>query len=110
NTPASKSIQCGFKLYRFELVETFTVGTKVPKGVPLPVVNNTIWQPDAPKAVDATKSLPGALKRFKPFFLAISPYFKTSTTLDSPPLDRKSTRLNSSHVSISYAGFCLKKK
>src|SRR5690242_21606386 len=25
-------------------------------------------------------------------------------------LDRKSTRLNSSHMSISYAGFCLKKK
>src|SRR5690625_6121645 len=24
--------------------------------------------------------------------------------------DRKSTRLNSSHVAISYAGFCLKKK
>src|SRR5699024_12294120 len=28
---------------------------------------------------------------------------------DLPP-DRKSTRLNSSHVSISYAVFCLKKK
>src|SRR5690242_21397312 len=28
--------------------------------------------------------------------------------LDSP--DRKSTRLNSSHMSISYAVFCLKKK
>src|SRR5207245_6973583 len=27
-----------------------------------------------------------------------------------PPLDRKSTRLNSSHGSISYAVFCLKKK
>src|SRR5437868_11334358 len=27
-----------------------------------------------------------------------------------PPSDRKSTRLNSSHVSISYAVFCLKKK
>src|SRR5207249_5792762 len=27
-----------------------------------------------------------------------------------PPRDRKSTRLNSSHVSISYAVFCLKKK
>src|SRR5207249_10637704 len=26
------------------------------------------------------------------------------------PQDRKSTRLNSSHVSISYAVFCLKKK
>src|SRR5207249_10860938 len=29
---------------------------------------------------------------------------------DSERLDRKSTRLNSSHVSISYAVFCLKKK
>src|SRR5207249_11590704 len=28
----------------------------------------------------------------------------------SADIDRKSTRLNSSHVSISYAGFCLKKK
>src|SRR5438067_8687700 len=27
-----------------------------------------------------------------------------------PTTDRKSTRLNSSHVSISYAVFCLKKK
>src|SRR5207253_4357243 len=27
-----------------------------------------------------------------------------------PQLDRKSTRLNSSHVAISYAVFCLKKK
>src|SRR6266704_4039916 len=27
-----------------------------------------------------------------------------------PPADRKSTRLNSSHVSSSYAVFCLKKK
>src|ERR1039458_5794912 len=27
-----------------------------------------------------------------------------------PPLDRKSTRLNSSHLGISYAVFCLKKK
>src|SRR5437868_9877218 len=30
--------------------------------------------------------------------------------LSRPPGDRKSTRLNSSHVSISYAVFCLKKK
>src|SRR2546426_4736141 len=28
----------------------------------------------------------------------------------SDPLDRKSTRLNSSHLVISYAVFCLKKK
>src|SRR5699024_11296997 len=30
--------------------------------------------------------------------------------LDEDQRDRKSTRLNSSHVSISYAVFCLKKK
>src|SRR3712207_8634056 len=29
---------------------------------------------------------------------------------DARPLDRKSTRLNSSHANISYAVFCLKKK
>src|SRR2546427_4341090 len=29
---------------------------------------------------------------------------------DDAPLDRKSTRLNSSHSQISYAVFCLKKK
>src|SRR2546426_8456247 len=29
---------------------------------------------------------------------------------DLPPRDRKSTRLNSSHLVISYAVFCLKKK
>src|SRR5690349_23584969 len=28
----------------------------------------------------------------------------------TPSIDRKSTRLNSSHVEISYAVFCLKKK
>src|SRR5690554_7771921 len=32
------------------------------------------------------------------------------TDPDSVPEDRKSTRLNSSHVRISYAVFCLKKK
>src|SRR5258708_20258809 len=29
---------------------------------------------------------------------------------NQPPIDRKSTRLNSSHQIISYAVFCLKKK
>src|SRR5438067_4805768 len=33
-----------------------------------------------------------------------------SDRIEFPHEDRKSTRLNSSHVSISYAVFCLKKK
>src|ERR1035438_10843765 len=33
-----------------------------------------------------------------------------SETLRPPERDRKSTRLNSSHLGISYAVFCLKKK
>src|SRR5690349_23467067 len=39
---------------------------------------------------------------------------RASSTAAEPrsarPIDRKSTRLNSSHVEISYAVFCLKKK
>src|SRR5438874_3250229 len=34
----------------------------------------------------------------------------THADRNAPALDRKSTRLNSSHVEISYAVFCLKKK
>src|SRR5699024_4230619 len=37
-------------------------------------------------------------------------YYFQPTEIMARSLDRKSTRLNSSHVSISYAVFCLKKK
>src|SRR5258708_27763213 len=40
----------------------------------------------------------------EPAYLAVNPMGKV------PALDRKSTRLNSSHQIISYAVFCLKKK
>src|SRR5690242_21781923 len=36
--------------------------------------------------------------------------FRSSGTTVAASRDRKSTRLNSSHMSISYAVFCLKKK
>src|SRR5438477_2715323 len=39
-----------------------------------------------------------------------SPAFRRMMMLDQLTTDRKSTRLNSSHMSISYAVFCLKKK
>src|SRR5690625_6147679 len=35
---------------------------------------------------------------------------RTARTIGATVRDRKSTRLNSSHVAISYAVFCLKKK
>src|SRR5690625_5636325 len=35
---------------------------------------------------------------------------QSSSALQTKTLDRKSTRLNSSHVAISYAVFCLKKQ
>src|SRR3712207_9570026 len=35
---------------------------------------------------------------------------QTRPTITKSKLDRKSTRLNSSHANISYAVFCLKKK
>src|SRR5699024_11373645 len=53
------------------------------------------------------------IRRRRPSFSKLAPWL----TLRGPPTDgsrrvrdRKSTRLNSSHVSISYAVFCLKKK
>src|SRR3712207_7010324 len=59
--------------------------------------------------------------RFKGTFLYFFSIYATSSDLSvikaistsdikSPILDRKSTRLNSSHANISYAVFCLKKK
>src|SRR5687768_17738405 len=43
-------------------------------------------------------------------FLVIDPPKRIDETRDVRVLDRKSTRLNSSHGYISYAVFCLKKK
>src|SRR5690606_15007365 len=72
----------------------------------------------APSAIAATRPaylLPPRSKTTAsmPAFLArsatSSPTFFALAVL-SPSKDRKSTRLNSSHVKISYAVFCLKKK
>src|SRR5437868_11038006 len=40
----------------------------------------------------------------------VAPRLREAGERECPCSDRKSTRLNSSHVSISYAVFCLKKK
>src|SRR5258705_7303965 len=49
----------------------------------------------------------GAKKILHRSFACLSPVF---AAVGAALLDRKSTRLNSSHLGISYAVFCLKKK
>src|SRR5439155_6483418 len=44
------------------------------------------------------------------FFADVRRWYGNNTALTGSGTDRKSTRLNSSHVAISYAVFCLKKK
>src|SRR5436305_14036440 len=62
------------------------------------------WQPDAEGA--AAPRLAVNLDR-----AAVVPDDpETDRQTQAGPLDRKSTRLNSSHVRTSYAVFCLKKK
>src|SRR3712207_7890067 len=56
--------------------------------------------------------LPGQAES-KPMELAVvnnTLYFSADDGSSGRELDRKSTRLNSSHANISYAVFCLKKK
>src|SRR5690348_17375325 len=70
---------------------------------------------------DALPIWPFSIKRFEPHAARDLPYrvFESSSPqknrselphIDRLVQDRKSTRLNSSHPSISYAVFCLKKK
>src|SRR5439155_8839181 len=55
-------------------------------------------------------TLGGALGLVASILMGIAVTFLSGPLLDLGPEDRKSTRLNSSHVAISYAVFCLKKK
>src|SRR5690348_17873835 len=60
-------------------------------------------------------ALPINEPRVRTFLLLIPRTYHVLTTIRQFPIeflvqDRKSTRLNSSHPSISYAVFCLKKK
>src|SRR5699024_12776398 len=50
------------------------------------------------------------LKSFQTIDNVTAHLFQSLSPVDVGTKDRKSTRLNSSHVSISYAVFCLKKK
>src|SRR5260221_2928339 len=74
--------------------------------------------PDAQAVLRAQRSIDGIILEDEKVFeksragrhLAPLLHLHQRTPLILPRLDRKSTRLNSSHTVISYAVFCLKKK
>src|SRR5690554_3991289 len=53
---------------------------------------------------------PGEFPLVPRAFIGVCTSLKVTMNKGNPLVDRKSTRLNSSHVRISYAVFCLKKK
>src|SRR5690606_39953706 len=53
---------------------------------------------------------PGRAARRRNFESLVAGLSERAKFVDGEEVDRKSTRLNSSHVKISYAVFCLKKK
>src|SRR5437870_10557154 len=58
----------------------------------------------------STQSIESAQSKIREGFRTVTPYLVVQRCESLRELDRKSTRLNSSHVAISYAVFCLKKK
>src|SRR2546426_12675195 len=75
---------------------------------PLPISPPDVVRPEAQKAVieGAFELSPTASARLLPPLTALGVAAEDGTLI----LDRKRTRLNSSHLVISYAVFCLKKK
>src|SRR5690606_39878402 len=73
-------------------------------------IGNTPLPPAVPEIDDARASVGKAYfeQGFAVWIVEIKRPLKSASDISS--LDRKSTRLNSSHVKTSYAVFCLKKK
>src|SRR5690349_5720959 len=84
----------------------FTIAVSLPGLVKLPF-NDTL-----PNGTPTPTGVGGTSNSALNSFLAGNPNIFTRETYGGAefPQDRKSTRLNSSHVEISYAVFCLKKK
>src|SRR5258708_21587935 len=82
--------------------------------VPVDCCDNAMSMPPAPASTSAFNVKPPPLVPPLVLVPAINVIFPPAPTPMAEPtaaaLDRKSTRLNSSHQIISYAVFCLKKK
>src|SRR3712207_7888365 len=72
----------------------------------------TLFRSVGPMQIQGPKSKEVMTDLFGENILEVPYYYMVHRELDGMELviDRKSTRLNSSHANISYAVFCLKKK
>src|ERR1035441_8584261 len=96
---------------RFEDPRLIQGGGRYTDDIKLPgLVHGVVLR--SPHAHARIKSLDIAAAKAAPGVLAVltSADVKAAGYGDLPVPDRKSTRLNSSHLGISYAVFCLKKK
>src|SRR5699024_11817360 len=84
-----------------------SVGAEISPNFDSLLVKMTCRGKDFQQAVQRTRR---ALKEFNIAGVATNIGFLRALLREPDFVDRKSTRLNSSHVSISYAVFCLKKK
>src|SRR5215208_8119428 len=78
-------------------------------------INNLVALVATLAIVLATRAVPRGVARLRalgrpPAWHFLGGFGGAAIVLVSAAADRKSTRLNSSHVAISYAVFCLKKK
>src|SRR5690606_41914353 len=87
--PPSSTLFPYTTLFRSPLITEVLLTDKVGALVAMSRLSSDYWQGDEPKVQEIV--------------------LKTDTGVERKR-DRKSTRLNSSHVKISYAVFCLKKK
>src|SRR3989442_10127554 len=70
----------------------------------------TLFRSRAPAIAFSTMGKNAARKMMYSFCVSPIPNHRMLSGIQASGGDRKSTRLNSSHVRISYAVFCLKKK
>src|SRR5207253_3660489 len=89
-----------------EELDAYLVQQLKAAGVTQPLFDDTARQ----ALYQATKGILRKVNKLALTALRLAASRKEATVGESILLDRKSTRLNSSHVAISYAVFCLKKK
>src|SRR5690625_6967264 len=74
-------------------------------------ISGSVWQGDSPEKTKTDAKLKGRVQhsvcRWPYGSVSLEKLCEASVEMG---IDRKSTRLNSSHVAISYAVFCVKKK